>query len=112
MRQKSARSRKGERAEGEGAPLPPYRGQRSTHDRCLLRLGRQRRLTDVEKVGGGRVYPNAEFELLGLLCAIGGSHQFKGCRSLAFVAGQVDDNVLVVGRILVRFGKVVAGKGI
>ena len=82
------------------------------HDRCLLRLGRQCRLADVEKVGAGRGYRNAEFEMLGLLCAIGGSHQFKGCRSLAFVAGQVDDNVLVVGRILVRFGKVVAGKGI
>ena len=82
------------------------------HDCCLLRLGRQCRLTDVEKVGGGRVYRNAEFELLGLSCAIGGSHQFKGCRSLAFVAGQVDDDVLVVGRILVHFGNVVAGKGI
>ena len=82
------------------------------HDRCLLRLGRQCRLADVEKVGAGRGYRNAEFEMLGLLCAIGGSHQFKGCRSLAFVAGQVDDNVLVVGRILVRFGKSMASKGI
>ena len=82
------------------------------HDRCLLRLGRQCRLADVEKVGAWRGYLNTKIELLGLLCAIGGSHQFKGCRSLAFVAGQVDDNVLVVGRILVRFGKVVAGKGI
>ena len=82
------------------------------HDRCLLRLGRQCRLTDVENVGAGRGYRNAEFEMLGLLCAIGGSDQFKGCRSLAFVAGQVDDNVLVVGRILVHFGNVVAGKGI
>ena len=69
-------------------------------------------MTDFEKVGAGRGYLNTKIELLGLLCAIGGSHQFKGCRSLAFVAGQVDDNVLVVGRILVRFGKVVAGKGI
>ena len=82
------------------------------HDRCLLRFSRQRRLVDFEKVGAGRGYRNAEFELLGLLCAIGGSHQFKGCRSLAFVAGQVDDDVLVVGRILVHFGNVVAGKGI
>ena len=82
------------------------------HDRCLLRLGRQCRLVDFEKVDGGRVYRNAEFELLGLSCAIGGSHQFKGCRSLAFVAGQVDDDVLVVGSILVHFGKVVASKGI
>lgn len=82
------------------------------HDRCLLCLGRQRRLVDFENVGAGRGYRNAEFELLGLLCAIGGSHQFKGCRSLAFVAGQVDDDVLVVGRILVHFGNVVAGKGI
>ena len=82
------------------------------HDRCLLRFSRQCRLTDVENVGAGRGYRNAEFEMLGLLCAIGGSHQFKGCRSLAFVAGQVDDNVLVVGRILVHFGNVVAGKGI
>ena len=69
-------------------------------------------MVDFENIHAGRGYRNAKFELLGLLCAIGGSHQFKGCRSLAFVAGQVDDNVLVVGRILVRFGKVVAGKGI
>ena len=82
------------------------------HDRCLLRFSRQCRLVDFEHIHSGRGYRNAEFEMLGLLCAIGGSHQFKGCRSLAFVAGQVDDNVLVVGRILVRFGKVVAGKGI
>ena len=82
------------------------------HDRCLLRFSRQCRLVDFENVGAGRGYRNAEFELLGLLCAIGGSHQFKGCRSLAFVAGQIDDDVLVVGRILVHFGNVVAGKGI
>ena len=82
------------------------------HDRCLLRLGRQCRLTDFEKVGAGRGYLNTKIELLGLLCAIGGSHQFKGCRSLAFVAGQVDDDVLVVGRILVHFGKSMASKGI
>ena len=69
-------------------------------------------MTDFEKVGAGRGYLNTKIELLGLLCAIGGSHQFKGCRSLAFVAGQVDDDVLVVGRILVHFGNVVAGKGI
>ncbi len=31
VRQKSALSRKGERAEGEGAPLPPYRG----NDLCM-----------------------------------------------------------------------------
>ena len=82
------------------------------HDRCLLRLGRQCRLADFENVGAERGYPNTKIELLGLLCAIGGSHQFKGCRSLAFVAGQVDDDVLVVSRILVHFGKSIAGKGI
>ena len=82
------------------------------HDHCLLRLGRQCRLTDFENIHSGRGYLNTKIELLGLLCAIGGSDQFKGCRSLAFVAGQVDDNVLVVGRILVHFGNVVAGKGI
>ena len=82
------------------------------HDRCLLRFSRQRRLVDFENVGAGRGYRNAEFEVFGLLCAIGGSHQFKGCRSLAFVAGQVDDNVLVVGRVLVLFGKSMASKGI
>ena len=82
------------------------------HDRCLLRFSRQCRLVDFENVGAGRGYRNAEFELLGLLCAIGGSHQFEGCCLLAFVSCQVDDNVLVVGRILVHFGNVVAGKGI
>ena len=82
------------------------------HDRCLLRFSRQRRLVDFENVGAGRGYLNTKIELLGLLCAIGGSDQFEGCRSLAFVAGQVDDDVLVVGRILVHFGNVVAGKGI
>lgn len=82
------------------------------HVRCLLRLGRQCRLVDFENIHSGRPYRNAEFELLGLLCAIGGSHQFEGCRSLLFVSGQVDDDVLVVGRVLVHFGKVVASKGI
>ena len=82
------------------------------HVRCLLCLGRQCRLADFENVDAGRGYRNAEFELLGLLCAIGRSRQFKGCCSLAFVSGQIDDNVLVVGRILVHFGKVVASKGI
>ena len=82
------------------------------HDRCLLRFSRQCRLVDFEHIHSGRGYRNAEFEMLGLLCAIGGSDQFEGCRSLALVAGQVDDDVLVVGCILVHFGNVVAGKGI
>ena len=82
------------------------------HDHCLLRFSRQCRLTDVENVGAGRGYRNAKFELLGLLCTIGGSYQFEGCCLLAFVSCQVDDNVLVVGRILVHFGKSMAGKGI
>ena len=67
---------------------------------------------DFENIHAGRGYRNAEFELLGLLCAIGGSDQFEGCCSLAFVSCHVDDNVLVVGRILVHFGKSMAGKGI
>ena len=82
------------------------------HDRCLLRLGRQCRLADFENVGAERGYPNTKIELLGLLCAIGRSYQFEGCCLLAFVAGQVDDDVLVVGRVLVLFGKSMASKGI
>ena len=69
-------------------------------------------MADFENVGAERGYPNTKIKLLGLLCAIGRSYQFEGCCLLAFVAGQVDDDVLVVSRVLVRFGKVVASKGI